>query len=80
MLGVFAEFVRALSLEQITAGLERKAARGGRCGGRPFGLNRITGRDHLSCNATEAPLVPVIFDEYATRKIGSSALATWLNE
>ena len=30
MLGVFAEFERALIVERITAGLERKAARGGR--------------------------------------------------
>jgi site-specific DNA recombinase len=81
MLGVFAEFERALIVERITAGLERKAARGGWCGGqRPFGLDRDAGQDYLSRNATEAPLVPVIFDEYANRKIGSSALATWLNE
>jgi site-specific DNA recombinase len=29
MLGVFAEFERALMVERILAGLERKAARGG---------------------------------------------------
>lgn len=81
MLGVFAEFERALIVERITAGLERKAARGGWCGGqRPFGYNRPAGQDHLSRNPTEAPLVPVIFDQYANRKIGSSALAKWLNE
>jgi site-specific DNA recombinase len=81
MLGVFAEFERALIVERITAGLERKAARGGWCGGqRPFGLSRIAGQDFLSRNDTEAPLVPVIFDHYANRQIGSSALATWLNE
>jgi site-specific DNA recombinase len=81
MLGVFAEFERALIVERITAGLERKAARGGWCGGqRPFGLDRIAGQDFLSRNGTEAPLVPVIFDHYVNRQIGSSALATWLNE
>jgi site-specific DNA recombinase len=81
MLGVFAEFERALIVERITAGLERKAARGGWCGGqRPFGLNIAADRDHLERNPTEAPLVPVIFDEYVHRKAGSSAIASWLNE
>ena len=81
MLGVFAEFERALIVERITAGLERKAARGGWCGGqRPYGLSIASDRDHLERNPTEAPLVPVIFDQYANRQFGSSALATWLNE
>jgi hypothetical protein len=56
MLGVFAEFERALIVERITAGLERKAARGGWCGGqRPFGLNIAADRDSLERNPTEAP-------------------------
>jgi site-specific DNA recombinase len=81
MLGVFAEFERALIVERITAGLERKAARGGWCGGqRPFGLNLSADREHLEPNPAEAPLVPVIFDRYANHKMGSSALADWLNE
>ena len=81
MLGVFAEFERALIVERITAGLERKAARGGWCGGqRPFGLQRPDKQDYLSRHPTEAPLVPVMFDHYVNRKAGSSALATWLNE
>jgi site-specific DNA recombinase len=81
MLGVFAEFERALIVERITAGLERKAARGGWCGGqRPFGLNIAADRDSLERNPTEAPLVPVIFDRYVNRQAGSSALADWLNE
>ena len=81
MLGVFAEFERALIVERITAGLERKAARGGWCGGqRPYGLNIAADRNSLERNPTEAPLVPVMFDRYANRKAGSSALADWLNE
>ncbi len=81
MLGVFAEFERALIVERITAGLERKAARGGWCGGqRPYGLNIAADRDSLERNPTEAPLVPVIFERYVNQKAGSSALATWLNE
>ena len=81
MLGVFAEFERALIVERITAGLERKAARGGWCGGqRPYGLNTAPDRERLERHPTEAPLVPVIFDRYVNGKTGSSALATWLNE
>jgi site-specific DNA recombinase len=81
MLGVFAEFERALIVEHITAGLERKAARGGWCGGRrPYGLDIAENRDHLERNPTEAPLVPVIFDRYVNAQHGSSLLAKWLNE
>jgi site-specific DNA recombinase len=81
MLGVFAEFERALIVERITAGLERKAARGGWCGGRrPYGLDIAADRDHLERNPTEAPLVPVIFDRYVNGQHGSSMLAKWLNE
>ncbi len=81
MLGVFAEFERAMIVERILAGQERKAARGGWCGGRrPFGYDIAADRDHLEPNPTEAPLVPVIFDLYAKRKLGSAAIAHWLNE
>jgi site-specific DNA recombinase len=81
MLGVFAEFERALIVERITAGLERKAARGGWCGGRrPYGLDIAENRDHLQRNPTEAPLIPVIFDRYVNSQHGSSMLAKWLNE
>ena len=71
MLGVFAEFERALIVERITAGLERKAARGGWCGGRaPTGSTSHADRDHLERNTNEAPLVPVIFDRYVERPGG----------
>ncbi len=81
MLGVFAEFERALIVERIVAGQERKAARGGWCGGRrPYGYDITPDREHLQPNPGEAPLVPVIFDLYANRKLGSAAIAGWLNE
>jgi len=39
MLGVFAEFERATIIDRVIAGMERKASRGGWCGGqRPFWL------------------------------------------
>jgi len=81
MLGVFAEFERATIVDRVIAGMERKAARGGWCGGsRPFGydVDRQTG--YLTPPPTEAPLVPVIFDRYAHGRDGARALAVWLNE
>ncbi len=45
MLGVFAEFERATIVDRVIAGMERKAARGGWCGGsRPFGYERSGNR------------------------------------
>ena len=81
MLGVFAEFERALIVERIVSGLERKAARGGWCGGqRPYGYVLDGRREHLEQHPTEAALVPLIFDLYAKQGLGSAALAHWLNE
>ncbi len=81
MLGVFAEFERALIVERIVAGQERKAARGGWLGGtRPYGYQLATDREHLEPQPTEAPLVPRIFELYAHRRLGSAAIAAWLNE
>ncbi len=81
MLGVFAEFERATIVDRVIAGMERKASRGGWCGGsRPFGYvaDRATG--FLISKPDEAPLVPLIFDRYAHSREGARALAVWLNE
>jgi site-specific DNA recombinase len=81
MLGVFAEFERAMIVERVIAGMERKAARGEWTGGSlPFGY-RIDGEHrHLEPDETEAPLVREIFERYAERLEGSAALAKWLSE
>ena len=80
MLGVFAEFERAMIVERILAGQERKAARGGWCGGRrPFGYDVAPDRNHLQRNSSEAPLVPEIFDLYAKRTLGSAAIDVLLS-
>jgi site-specific DNA recombinase len=51
----------------VIAGMERKAARGGWCGGsRPFGYDVDPSTGHLVA-PDEAPLVPVMFDRYAPR-------------
>ncbi len=78
MLGVFAEFERATIIDRVIAGMERKAARGGWMGGpAPYGY-RIEGGE-LVVNESEAPLVPRMFELYARRRLGSRAVANWLN-
>lgn len=79
MLGVFAEFERATIIDRVIAGMERKAARGGWCvGPPPFGYGLDAGS--LIVNPVEAPLVPMIFELYARRRLGTRAVANWLNE
>jgi len=81
MLAVFAEFERATIVDRVIAGMERKAARGGWCGGsRPFGYDVDPQTGYLTPAPTEAPLVPVLFDRYAHGREGARALAVWLNE
>ncbi len=79
MLGVFAEFERATIVERITAGMERKAARGEWTAGKiPYGYQLDEERRFLEPNPAEAPIVKLIFDRYTQRRDGSAALAHWL--
>ena len=81
MLGVFAEFERATIIDRVIAGMERKAARGGWCGGqRPFGYAVDRERDCLVVKDDEAPLIPVIFRLYTEDRLGANAIAACLNE
>jgi site-specific DNA recombinase len=81
MLGVFAEFERATIVDRVIAGMERKAARGGWCGGsRPFGYQSDPATGFLVPTDVEAPLVPLIFDRYAHTREGARSVANWLNE
>ena len=81
MLGVFAEFERASIIDRVIAGMERKAARGGWLGGTiPFGYRHNPEKDALEPQETEAPMVPVIFDLYLHKRLGTRAVANWLNE
>jgi site-specific DNA recombinase len=80
MLGVFAEFERATIVDRVIAGMERKAARGGWCGGsRPFGYLPDPATGFLVPLESEAPLVPLIFDRYAHSRDGARSVANWLN-
>ncbi len=81
MLGVFAEFERATIVDRVIAGMERKASKGGWCGGsRPFGYMADPATGFLVAKPDEAPLVPLIFDRYAHYREGARAVAVWLNE
>lgn len=81
MLGVFAEFERATIVERVIAGMERKAATGGWPGGyRPFGYEPDRETGQLVVKEDEAPLVEIIFDLYANKRMGSRAVAQWLNQ
>jgi site-specific DNA recombinase len=87
LLGVFAEFERETIIDRVVSGMERKAARGEWTAGRyPFGYTvpeRKKGDDspnYLVVDETHAPLVPVIFDLYARKRMGAHAVANWLND
>ena len=80
MLGVFAEFERATIIDRVIAGMERKSSKGGWCGGtQPFGYRAVKGEGRLAVDEVEAPLVPVIFDLYANKRLGSHAIANQLS-
>lgn len=60
--------------------MERKAATGGWPDGyRPFGYEPDPETGLLVVKEDEAPLVPIIFDPYANKRLGSRAVAQWLN-
>jgi site-specific DNA recombinase len=81
MFGVFAEFERATIIDRVIAGMERKAARGAWTSGTyPYGYRADKETGHLQLVEGEAPLVPIIFNRYASARVGTRALAAWLNE
>jgi site-specific DNA recombinase len=79
LLGIFAEFERAILIDRITAGLGRKAARGEWSGRPPFGYTLDKDTKTLRVNDAAA-LVPVIFDTYVAGQLGATAIAHWLNQ
>lgn len=85
ILAVFAEFERAIIIDRVIGGMERKAARGGwTVGPPPFGYDLETGPNgkktgFLTPNE-HAPLVAMIFDLYRHQCLGARAIANWLNE
>jgi site-specific DNA recombinase len=80
MLGVFAEFERATLVDRVIAGMERKAATGGWLGGpNPYGYRYNPAVAMLEPDESESTTVRAIFDLYVTKKLGTRAVANWLN-
>jgi site-specific DNA recombinase len=81
MLGVFAEFERATIIDRVIAGMERKAAKGEwTVGTHPYGYRADKETGFLVVVPEEAPLIAIIFDLYAERRLGTRAIADWLSE
>jgi site-specific DNA recombinase len=79
MLGVFAEFERAMIIDRVINGLERKAARGEWCNGtRPCGYLIDPDTHHLIVHDPEVPIVTQIFDCYTRKHMGAKAIGTML--
>ncbi len=79
LLGSFAEFERTTMRDRISAGMERKAARGEWCGGRaPFGYRKVRGESLLQPDPKTAPIVRSIFARYVQTREGARSIAAWL--
>ena len=79
ILGVFAEFERNMIIDRVTAGHERRAARGEWGGGRaPLGYVLENGA--LKADPDGAELVRQMFDKYTEDLLGGPAISNWLNE
>ena len=81
LLGIFAEFERNLLIDRITAGFERKAARGEWLSGRtPYGYNLDSPTKTLTPNTDEAAVVHAVFLKYTEQRLGATSIAHWLND
>ena len=81
MLGVFAEFERASIIERISAGMERKASRGEwTVGSYPYGYRRGADGPGLQPDPAATQVVRDMFERYVTQRLGSGAIAAWLNQ
>ncbi len=81
MLGMFAQFERDTIIDQVIAGMERKAASGKWKGGRrPFGYQVDAAASSLVLDPGEAVVVRLIFDLYTRDRLGARTIANTLNE
>ncbi len=80
LLGSFAEFERATMMDRISAGMERKAARGEWTGGSPpLGYRKPRGTSTLLPDPATAPIVVAIFRRYVETRVGARSIAAWLD-
>ncbi|MGV2385058.1 MAG UNVERIFIED_CONTAM: recombinase family protein, partial [Thermobifida fusca] len=81
MLGVFAEFERALIIDRVINGMERKAAKGKwTLGTTPYGYTIDPVEHVLLREPAEAAIVGKIFHLYTYRRLGTRAVAAHLNQ
>jgi site-specific DNA recombinase len=80
MLGVFAEFERAMIVERIGVGMQRKAQLGGwTVGTYPVGYRKLDGVIGPAVDPATAPIVREIFERYTQDRAGSTEIAAALN-
>ncbi len=73
-------FERATMLDRISAGMERKAARGEWTGGvPPYGYRKERGESLLRPDPATAPIVRSIFARYVGTREGARSIAAWLD-
>ena len=81
MLAVFAEFERAVIIDRVINGMERKAAKGRwTLGSAPYGYSIDPEQQVLVRQRDEAPIVVEIFRLYTYRRLGTRAIANRLNQ
>ena len=81
MLAVFAEFERALIIERVVGGMERKAAKGKwTLGTTPYGYTIDPVEHVLLRQPAEAAIVAKIVHLYTYRRLGTRAVAAHLNQ
>ncbi len=80
LLAIFAEFERSLLIDRISAGFDRKAARGEWLSGKgPFGFITDPPNKSLLPLDSEATIVKEIFTKFVEELIGAPGIADWLN-
>ncbi len=80
MLGMFAQFERDTIIDQVIAGMERKAAAGKWKGGRrPYGYQVDPATSTLIPDQDEAVVVRLIFGLYTRDRLGGKTVARALN-
>jgi site-specific DNA recombinase len=81
MLGVFAEFERALIIDRVINGMERKAAKGKwTLGTTPYGYTIDPVEHILLPHPGESAIIGKIFHLYTYRRLGTRAVAAHLNQ
>ncbi|MBI5788736.1 MAG: recombinase family protein [Candidatus Schekmanbacteria bacterium] len=79
MLGVFAEFEHATIVQRTKMGMQKKAKNGEWCGGTiPYGYN-LEEEKGLVISEEQAPVVRLIYDLYAVKRLGGVTIAKHLN-